>query len=46
MAQAAPNPVAGNARGIDFNDFGHFDRHDALFWGGFWRDSGIIVLTI
>jgi hypothetical protein len=43
MAQAAPNSVAGNARGIDFNDFGHFDRHGALFLGGNGR---IIVLTI
>jgi hypothetical protein len=43
MAQAAPNPVAGDACGIDFNDFGYFDRHGALILGGNGR---IIVLTI
>ena len=46
MAQTAPNPVAGDARGIDFNDFGHFDRHGTLFWTSFLAGGGIIVLTI
>jgi len=31
MAEAPADPVAGDAAGIDFNDFGHFDRHGALF---------------
>ena len=46
MTQATADPVAGDAGGIDFNDFGHFDRHGALFWTGFLAGSGIIVLTV
>jgi hypothetical protein len=46
MTQAAADPVAGDAGGIDFNDFGHFDRHGTLFWISFWAGGGIIVLTI
>jgi hypothetical protein len=42
MAEAPADPVAGDAAGIDFNDFGHFDRHGALFG----VDGRIIVLTV
>ncbi len=46
MAQPAADAVAGDAAGIDFNDFGHFDRHGALFQIGFLAGNRIIVLTI
>ena len=46
MTQAAADPVTGDAGGIDFNDFGHFDRHDTLFWTDFLAGGGIIVLTV
>ena len=43
MAQAPADAVAGHAGGIDFNDFGGFHRHEALYFG--WA-AGIIVLTV
>jgi len=46
MAQPAADAVAGDTAGIDFNDFGHFDRHDTLFQIGFLAGSRIIILTV
>ena len=46
MPQPPADPVANDAAGINFNDFGHFDRHGTLSGAGFWRNGGIIVLTI
>ena len=43
MAQPAAYAVAGDAGGIDFNDFGGFHRHEALYFG--WA-ARIIVLTV
>lgn len=43
MAKASSDAVAGNTAGIDFNDFGHFDRHGTLYLG---ENGRIIVLKI
>jgi hypothetical protein len=46
MAEAPSDPVAGDAAGIDFNGFGHFDRHGTLFQIGFLAGRRIIILTV